>query len=135
VCSSRLIASCLQTITVRSLAKQRVRWATIGERVAGLPIGFIAGEHYAEQSVHLDDGDIVLTLSDGVTDVFPPVMSSWTQRVSWLSPSRPCPNYGSLPRWMVLFKHCSIPRRVRDVPVIQARLPDGMRRPVSRGMR
>jgi sigma-B regulation protein RsbU (phosphoserine phosphatase) len=48
------------------------RWVTVGEGVAGLPIGFIAGEHYAEQSVHLDEGDIVLVFSDGVTDVFSP---------------------------------------------------------------
>jgi sigma-B regulation protein RsbU (phosphoserine phosphatase) len=48
------------------------RWRTIGEGLAGLPIGFIAGENYTEQSVRIDEGDIVLVFSDGVTDVFSP---------------------------------------------------------------
>lgn len=48
------------------------RWSPIGEGLAGLPIGFIAGEVYLEQSIRMDEGDIVLAFSDGVTDVFSP---------------------------------------------------------------
>ena len=52
--------------------KSESRWYPIGEGLAGLPIGFIAGEGYTEQSVRLQEGDIVLVFSDGVTDVFSP---------------------------------------------------------------
>jgi sigma-B regulation protein RsbU (phosphoserine phosphatase) len=48
------------------------RWSPIGEGLTGLPIGFIAGENYIEQSIRMDEGDIVLAFSDGVTDVFSP---------------------------------------------------------------
>jgi phosphoserine phosphatase RsbU/P len=44
----------------------------IGEGLAGLPIGFITGESYIEQSVRINEGDIVLVFSDGITDVFSP---------------------------------------------------------------
>lgn len=50
--------------------KSESRWFPIGEGLAGLPLGFIAGESYMEQSVRLHEGDIVLVFSDGVTDVF-----------------------------------------------------------------
>lgn len=46
------------------------RWFPIGEGLTGLPIGFIAGEAYIEQSIRIEEGDIVLVFSDGVTDVF-----------------------------------------------------------------
>lgn len=46
------------------------RWSEIGEGLAGLPIGFVAGESYSEQSVRMAEGDIVLVFSDGITDVF-----------------------------------------------------------------
>lgn len=48
------------------------RWQAIGEHLVGLPIGFIAGETYTEQSVRLENDDIVLVFSDGITDVFSP---------------------------------------------------------------
>lgn len=48
------------------------RWSPIGEGLTGLPIGFIAGEVYTEQSIRMDEGDIVLAFSDGVTEVFSP---------------------------------------------------------------
>ena len=48
------------------------RWSPIGEGLAGLPIGFVAGEIYSEQSVRMETGDIVLIFSDGMTDVFAP---------------------------------------------------------------
>jgi phosphoserine phosphatase RsbU/P len=50
--------------------KSESRWFPIGEGLAGLPIGFLAGETYLEQSIRMLDGDIVLLFSDGVTDVF-----------------------------------------------------------------
>ncbi len=50
--------------------KSESRWFPIGEGLAGLPIGFIAEQRYLEQSVRLQEGDIVLIFSDGVTDVF-----------------------------------------------------------------
>jgi len=46
------------------------RWTEIGEGLSGLPIGFIAGEAYSEQSIRMEDGDVVLAFSDGITDVF-----------------------------------------------------------------
>jgi phosphoserine phosphatase RsbU/P len=52
--------------------KSESRWFPIGEGLAGLPIGFIAGETYVEQSIRIHDGDVVLLFSDGVTDVFSP---------------------------------------------------------------
>lgn len=48
------------------------RWLSIGEGLTGLPIGFISGENYLEQSVRLHKKDIVLIFTDGVTDVFSP---------------------------------------------------------------
>jgi phosphoserine phosphatase RsbU/P len=50
--------------------KTESRWFPIGEGLTGLPIGFIAGERYLEQSIRIVEGDIVLMFSDGVTDVF-----------------------------------------------------------------
>lgn len=52
--------------------ESKKRWYPIGEGLAGLPIGFIAGENYVEQSIRIHDGDIVLVFSDGVTDTFAP---------------------------------------------------------------
>jgi phosphoserine phosphatase RsbU/P len=48
------------------------RWFPIGEGLLGLPIGFVAGENYVEQSIRMQEGDIVLVFSDGVTEVFSP---------------------------------------------------------------
>ncbi len=48
------------------------RWQPLGEGLEGLPLGFIAGETYNQQSVRLDPGDMVLAFSDGVTDVQSP---------------------------------------------------------------
>jgi len=52
--------------------KKERRWFPIGEGLTGLPIGFIAGEIYTEQSVRVEEGDIILVFSDGITDVFSP---------------------------------------------------------------
>lgn len=51
---------------------KELRWSQIGGGLTGLPIGFIAGEVYTEQSIRMDEGDIVLAFSDGVTDAFSP---------------------------------------------------------------
>jgi len=45
------------------------RWHALGEGLEGLPLGFIAGEIYSQQSVRLEPGDIVLAFSDAVTEV------------------------------------------------------------------
>ena len=50
--------------------RRESRWCPIGRGLVGLPIGFIAGESYTEQSIRLHEGDIVLVFSDGVTDIF-----------------------------------------------------------------
>lgn len=44
----------------------------IGEGMENLPLGFITGEEYCEQSVKLDPGDMVLAFSDGATEVTSP---------------------------------------------------------------
>lgn len=44
----------------------------LGEGLEGLPLGFIAGETYSQQSVRLEPGDIVLAFSDAVTEVESP---------------------------------------------------------------
>ncbi len=48
------------------------RWEVLGEGLEGLPLGFIAGETYNQQSVRLDPGDMVLAFSDAVTEVESP---------------------------------------------------------------
>ncbi len=48
------------------------RWQPLGEGLEGLPLGFIAGEIYSEQSVRLEAGDMVLAFSDAVTEVESP---------------------------------------------------------------
>ncbi len=52
--------------------KREGRWQPLGEGLENLPLGFIAGENYIQQSVRLEPGDIVLAFSDGVTDVESP---------------------------------------------------------------
>ena len=47
-------------------------WQPLGEGLEGLPLGFIAGEVYNQQSVRLDTGDMVLAFSDAVTEVESP---------------------------------------------------------------
>ncbi|MBI3669674.1 MAG: serine/threonine-protein phosphatase [Acidobacteria bacterium] len=47
-------------------------WQPLGEGLEGLPLGFIAGEIYSQQSVRLEHGDMVLAFSDAVTEVARP---------------------------------------------------------------
>jgi serine phosphatase RsbU (regulator of sigma subunit) len=44
----------------------------IGEGMENLPLGFITGEQYCEQSIRLNPGDMVLAFSDGATEVKSP---------------------------------------------------------------
>ena len=41
----------------------------IGDGLENLPLGFVTGEMYSEQSVRLLPGDMILAFSDGVTEV------------------------------------------------------------------
>jgi sigma-B regulation protein RsbU (phosphoserine phosphatase) len=44
----------------------------LGEGLEGLPLGFITGETYNQQSVRLNHGDMILAFSDGATEVRSP---------------------------------------------------------------
>jgi phosphoserine phosphatase RsbU/P len=44
----------------------------IGDGMENLPLGYITGEQYSEQSVRLDPGDMILAFSDGATEVKSP---------------------------------------------------------------
>src|SRR5215469_7272702 len=41
----------------------------LGEGLEGLPLGFVAGETYNQQSIRLNFGDMILAFSDGATEV------------------------------------------------------------------
>jgi serine phosphatase RsbU (regulator of sigma subunit) len=40
----------------------------LGEGLEGLPLGYITGETYNQQSVRLNQGDMILAFSDGATE-------------------------------------------------------------------
>lgn len=44
----------------------------LGEGLEGLPLGFVAGESYNQQSIRLNPGDMILAFSDGATEVHSP---------------------------------------------------------------
>ena len=44
----------------------------IGEGLENLPLGFITGEKYNEQSICLQVGDMILAFSDGATEAHSP---------------------------------------------------------------
>jgi serine phosphatase RsbU (regulator of sigma subunit) len=48
---------------------QDERFSVIGEGLENLPLGFVTGEMYSEQSVRLRPGDMILAFSDGATEV------------------------------------------------------------------
>jgi serine phosphatase RsbU (regulator of sigma subunit) len=48
---------------------QQGRFFELGEGLEGLPLGFITGETYNQQSVRLLPGDMILAFSDGATEV------------------------------------------------------------------
>jgi sigma-B regulation protein RsbU (phosphoserine phosphatase) len=48
------------------------RFYELGEGLENLPLGFITGEQYCEQSIRLNVGDMILAFSDGATEVQSP---------------------------------------------------------------
>lgn len=48
------------------------RFLELGEGLEGLPLGFVAGETYNQQSIRLNPGDMILAYSDGATEVRSP---------------------------------------------------------------
>jgi len=48
------------------------KFAPIGDGLENLPIGFVTGELYSEQSVCLSPGDMILAFSDGATEAESP---------------------------------------------------------------
>jgi len=49
------------------------RFLELGEGLEGLPLGFVAGETYNQQSIRLHAGDMILAFSDGATEVRSPI--------------------------------------------------------------
>lgn len=56
------------------------RFLELGEGLEGLPLGFITGEIYNQQSVRLNHGDMILAFSDGATEVRSPAGAQLTAR-------------------------------------------------------
>jgi len=52
--------------------EQQAQFFELGEGLEGLPLGFITGETYNQQSVRLNPGDMILAFSDGATEVRSP---------------------------------------------------------------
>src|SRR5713226_7982523 len=48
------------------------RFYELGEGLENLPLGFITGENYIEQSIRLEPGDMIVAFSDGATEVMSP---------------------------------------------------------------
>jgi serine phosphatase RsbU (regulator of sigma subunit) len=48
------------------------RFFELGEGLENLPLGFITGEQYCQQSIRLNVGDMILAFSDGATEVHSP---------------------------------------------------------------
>jgi sigma-B regulation protein RsbU (phosphoserine phosphatase) len=48
------------------------RFLEIGQGLENLPLGFVAGEMYNEQSIRLQQGDMILAFSDGATEARSP---------------------------------------------------------------
>jgi serine phosphatase RsbU (regulator of sigma subunit) len=51
---------------------REARFHQIGDGMENLPLGYITGEQYSEQSIRLDPGDMILAFSDGATEVKSP---------------------------------------------------------------
>jgi sigma-B regulation protein RsbU (phosphoserine phosphatase) len=52
--------------------ERETRFLELGEGLEGLPLGYITGEVYNQQSVRLNHGDMILAFSDGATEVRSP---------------------------------------------------------------
>jgi sigma-B regulation protein RsbU (phosphoserine phosphatase) len=48
------------------------KFCEIGDGLENLPLGFITGEQYSEQSIRLNVGDMILAFSDGATEAQSP---------------------------------------------------------------
>ena len=56
------------------------KFSELGEGLENLPLGFVTGEMYSEQSVQLRPGDMILAFSDGATEVQSPGGDQLTPR-------------------------------------------------------
>ncbi len=56
------------------------RFLELGEGLGGLPLGYITGETYSQQSVRLNHGDMILAFSDGATEVRSPAGEQLTAK-------------------------------------------------------
>src|SRR5260370_28800300 len=56
------------------------RFLELGEGLEGLPLGYITGETYNQQSVRLNHGDMILAFSDGATEARSPVADALTSK-------------------------------------------------------
>src|SRR5713226_4385794 len=56
------------------------RFVELGEGLENLPLGFITGEQYNEQSIRLNVGDMILAFSDGATEVESPAGEQLTPK-------------------------------------------------------
>ena len=56
------------------------RFLELGEGLEGLPLGYITGEIYNQQSVRLNRGDMILAFSDGATEVRSPAGEQLTSK-------------------------------------------------------
>jgi serine phosphatase RsbU (regulator of sigma subunit) len=56
------------------------KFLEIGEGMENLPLGFVTGEMYSEQSVQLRPADMILAFSDGATEVQSPAGDQLTPR-------------------------------------------------------
>jgi serine phosphatase RsbU (regulator of sigma subunit) len=45
------------------------RFCEIGQCLQNFPLGYVAGEHYLQRTIHLGVGDMILAFSDGATEV------------------------------------------------------------------
>src|ERR1700687_2759950 len=51
---------------------RKERFCELGEGLENLPLGFITGEQYSEQSIRLNVGDMIVAFSDGATEAQSP---------------------------------------------------------------
>jgi serine phosphatase RsbU (regulator of sigma subunit) len=56
------------------------RFLELGEGLEGLPLGYITGETYNQQSVRLNHNDMILAFSDGATEVRSPMGEQLTSK-------------------------------------------------------
>ena len=56
------------------------RFLELGEGLEGLPLGYITGETYNQQSVRLHPSDMILAFSDGATEVRSPMGEQLTSK-------------------------------------------------------